>query len=73
MAMAQMQTSSADPVLPDPVPNHGTQYPASTATADAAYGGHAKVVLRNSCTSLNPCALPSSAPHPLGALPDGSQ
>jgi hypothetical protein len=68
VATAQMSSSSADPVLPDPVPNHGAAYPPSAVTADTAYAGPPKMTPRTQCTPLNPCAASSSAPHKLGPL-----
>lgn len=71
-ALAQMSSSSADPVLPDPVPNQGATYPPSAATAGMAYGGPPRMDPRNGCSAFNPCALPSSAPHKLGPLVDAT-
>ena len=68
VAMAQIAASATDPVLPDPVTGRGTQYPASAATEGQAYNGQPKSPPRKDCTALNPCALPSSAPHKLGPL-----
>jgi len=68
VALAQMSSSSSDPVLPDPVPNQGVAYPPSAATADAAYAGPPKMTPHNGCTALNPCAQASSDPHKLGPL-----
>jgi hypothetical protein len=70
VAAAQMSSSSSDPILPDPVPNRGAAYPPSAVTAGAAYAGPPRMIPRNECTPLNPCALPSSAPHKLGTLPN---
>jgi hypothetical protein len=70
VAMAQMSSSSSDPVLPDPVPNHGVAYPPSAVTADTAYAGPPKMTPHTQCTALNPRAVPSSAPHKLGPLPN---
>jgi len=67
VAVAQMAPSDI-PVLPDPVPNQGVQYPASAATAGQAYVGPPKMVLHAECTPFNPCAAASSAPHKLGPL-----
>ncbi len=68
VAMAQMSYGSSGPVLPDPVANHGADYPPSAATAGIAYGGPPKTALRNPCTAFNPCALASSAPHKMGPM-----
>jgi hypothetical protein len=68
VALAQMSSSSTDPVLPDPVPNQGVAYPPSAVTADTAYAGPPKMTPHSQCTPLNPCAVPSSAPHKLGPL-----
>jgi hypothetical protein len=73
VAAAQMSSSSADPVLPDPVPNQGVAYPPSAVTADTAYAGPPKMTPHSQCTALNPCAQASSAPHKLGPLPNESQ
>ena len=59
---------SAEPVLPDPVPTQGANYPPSAATATTAYGGPPRFTPAAPCSALNPCALPSSAPHKLGPL-----
>jgi hypothetical protein len=67
-ALAQMSSSSADPVLPDPVPNQGVAYPPSAVTADTAYAGPPKMTPHAQCTPLNPCAVSSSEPHKLGPL-----
>jgi hypothetical protein len=71
-AYAQMTSSSTDPVLPDPVPNKGADYPPSAVTADTAYGGPAKMKSNAQCSALNPCAVSSSEPHKLGPLVNGS-
>jgi len=68
VAAAQMSSSSADPVLPDPVPNQGVAYPPSAATADTAYGGPPKMTPHTQCAPLNPCAAASSDPHRMGPL-----
>jgi hypothetical protein len=68
VAMAQMSSSSTDPVLPDPVPNRGVAYPPSAVTADQAYAGPPKVTPHTQCAPLNPCAAASSDPHRLGPL-----
>jgi hypothetical protein len=68
VAVAQMSSSSTDPVLPDPVPNRGVAYPPSSVTADTAYAGPPKMTPHTQCTALNPCAVSSSAPHKLGPL-----
>jgi hypothetical protein len=68
IALAQMSSSSADPVLPDPVPNQGVAYPPSAVTADTAYAGPPKMTPHTQCAPLTPCAVPSSAPHKLGPL-----
>ena len=67
-AMAQIATGSSDPVLPDPVQGRGAQYPPSAVTTTEAYMGPPHLRTDNACTSYNPCALPSSAPHRLGQL-----
>jgi hypothetical protein len=72
-AMAQLESSSTDPAMSDPVPGKGTQYPASAATADQAYGGQPRPAARNDCSETNPCAVTSSAPHKLGQLDDLSK
>ena len=68
VAVAQMSSSSADPVLPDPVPNQGVAYPPSAVTADTAYAGPPKMTPHTQCAPLNPCAAASSDPHKLGPL-----
>ena len=76
-ALAQTDPLSGSPsvaaVQPDPVPGKGANFVPSDATATEAYGGPAHVALDNSCTEFNPCALPSSAPHPLGQLSNMSK
>jgi hypothetical protein len=67
-AAAQINYGATGPVLPDPVPDQGTQYPPSAVTAGTAYGGPPKIILHNQCTAFNPCAQASSAPHKLGPL-----
>ena len=62
-------TQSSEPILPDPVRGAGANYPPSAVTADQAYaGGTPRTTLRGDCSSFNPCALPSSAPHKLGPV-----
>jgi hypothetical protein len=73
VAAAQMSSSSADPVLPDPVPNQGVQYPAGAVTADTAYGGPPRTTPHNNCAAFNPCAQASSDPHKLGPLVNESR
>jgi hypothetical protein len=70
VAASQMSSSSSDPVSPDPVPGQGADYPPSAVTAGTAYGGPPKMIPGDACTPFNPCALPSSAPHKLGTLPN---
>jgi hypothetical protein len=72
-AMAQLASTRNTPVQPDPVPGQGANYAPSDATATTAYMGPARDDLHNDCTEFNPCALPSSAPHPLGQLGDLSK
>jgi hypothetical protein len=78
MAMVQAATAqdnpipsqSSEPVLPDPVRGQGANYPPAAVTADQAYGGPPRMIAHGECSALNPCALPSSAPHRLGPLAD---
>jgi hypothetical protein len=72
VAVAQMSAGSTEPVLPDPVPNRGANYPPSAVTADTAYGGPPKMTPHLNCSPLNPCALPSSEPRKLGPLVDSA-
>jgi hypothetical protein len=67
------RSSSVPAVQPDPVPGQGADFAPSEATATTAYMGAARDDLHNDCTAYNPCALPSSAPHPLGQLGDLSK
>lgn len=71
-AMAQVYepipTMPTAPVLSDPVPGTGADYPASAATAGAAYIGPPKEISKNECTPDNPCAMPSSGPRKPGPL-----
>jgi hypothetical protein len=67
-AMAQstadsLPSTAADPILPDPVPGHGWNFPPATVTADQAYAGPPLATPRQDCSPLNPCAVPSSGPH----------
>ena len=76
--LAQAQTDplsgqSAASVMPDPVPGQGADFKPSAATATEAYMGMPRLERDTSCTEFNPCALPSSAPHPLGQLSDLSR
>jgi hypothetical protein len=72
VALAQMSSSSTDPVLPDPVPNQGVAYPPSAVTADTAYAGPPKMTPHTQCAPLTPCAQASSEPHKLGPLVNSS-
>jgi len=53
---------SAEPVLPDPVPGRGANYPPSAVTADTAYAGPPREIPNKECDPANPCAFDSSAP-----------
>jgi hypothetical protein len=60
-----LESTSPEPVLPDPSPDNGVNFPPASATRDVArpsaelssdksLGGHA-------CSALNPCAAPTLA------------
>jgi hypothetical protein len=69
-AQAQkLKSTSAPPVVSDPVPGKGADFSPSDATATEAYGGPPKAIPDGDpCTPFNPCALASSAPRALGPL-----
>ena len=59
-----LDSTSAEPILPDPLPYTGPAFPAASATAGTADTGPALEVLREdnrSCSALTPCAMPSPA------------
>ena len=61
---ADLQSTSAEPILPDPLPYTGPAFSAAAATAGTADPGPALESLRvdnRNCSVLNPCAMPSPA------------
>jgi len=58
---------SSEPVLPDPVPGRGADYPPSAATADTAYAGPPKEIPNKECDPANPCAFVPPVPGMSGA------
>jgi hypothetical protein len=71
LALAQsdgISSTASDPILPDPVPGQGANFPASTATSGTAYGGPPLATPRQDCSPSNPCAVSSSAPRDPGVL-----
>lgn len=77
LALAQTNplssSTSAEPVLTDPVPGAGADYPPSAATAGEAYVGPPleKADPDLGCSPFNPCAYPSSAPRKLKGIDTG--
>jgi hypothetical protein len=63
MAQSDGLDSATGPVMPDPVPGHGTNFPPSMATSGTAYGGPPLSTPHLDCSPFNPCALASSAPR----------
>ena len=59
-----LESTSAEPILPDPLPYTGPAFPPASATAGAADPGPALETVREdnrNCRALNPCAIPSPA------------
>ncbi len=61
---SDLQSTSAEPTLPDPLPYTGPDFSAASATAGTADPGPALESLKadnRKCSALNPCAVPSPA------------
>lgn len=64
-----------EPVLPDPVPGVGADYPPSAATAGQGYVGPPlrKADPDLTCSPWNPCAYASSTPRKLKGMGIGEE
>lgn len=58
-----LASTTAGPVLPDPVPGQGGNFSPSAVTSGQAYGGPPLGAPSQNCSPFNPCALASSDPH----------
>jgi hypothetical protein len=65
VAADPLESSSPEPVLPDPKPDNGVNFSPATATKDVAHPSvelsSAKPLGSHGCSALSPCAAPTPA------------